>query len=249
MLFVLLSLFVSLAQAETTIWVPNIPGDITGTQSGGHNGLDVNINSGGIPIVIPTASPLPVTFPTPLPVTIVSPSPLPINGNVQVTLIPGVAVTSIPSVAVTSIPSVAVTSIPGVSITNTPTVIISPTPLPVTFSGTPTITISPTPLPISGPINANSTLSSRQTVTGTESNLIAPSNTVGILVECESVNADNLRYGFSNSATAILSTTLGMLCEPGRDAGYLPLGSGNYLHMISDGAGSDYIDVLWVKSQ
>src|SRR5271165_2175240 len=44
-------------------------------------------------------------------------------------------------------------------------------------------------------VNANSALSSRRTVTGSESNLAAPSNSVGVLVECESVNADNLRYG------------------------------------------------------
>ncbi len=102
---------------------------------------------------------------------------------------------------------------------------------------------------ISSPVNANSTLSARQTVTGTETNLVAPSNTIGVIVECESVNADNLRWGFSNSTSAILSSTLGMLCEPGRDTGYLPIGASNYLHMISTGSGSDFIDVQWVKSQ
>ena len=99
------------------------------------------------------------------------------------------------------------------------------------------------------PDNANSSLSSRQTVTGTESSVIAPTHAVGVIFECESVNADNLRWGFSNSATAILSSTLGILCEPGRDSGYLSLGSGNYLHLISTGSGSDYADVQWVLSQ
>jgi hypothetical protein len=109
--------------------------------------------------------------------------------------------------------------------------------------------------PVSGtvttvsPDNANATLSARQTVTGTETNLAAPTHAVGVLVECESVNADNLRWGFSNSTTAILSSTLGVLCEPGRDTGYLPLGASTYLHMISTGSGSDYIDVQWVLSQ
>jgi hypothetical protein len=99
------------------------------------------------------------------------------------------------------------------------------------------------------PTNANASLSARQTVTGTETNLSAPSNTVGVILECESVNADNLRWGFSNAGTAILSSTLGVLCEPGRDSGYLPLGAGTVLHMISTGAGSDFLDVQWVLAQ
>ena len=99
------------------------------------------------------------------------------------------------------------------------------------------------------PINANATLSARQTVTGTETNLIAPSNAVGVILECESVNVDNLRWGFSNSTSTILSSTLGMLCEPGRDSAYIPMGIGTYLHMISTGAGSDFMDVQWVQAQ
>lgn len=98
------------------------------------------------------------------------------------------------------------------------------------------------------PINANATLSARQTVTGTETNLAAPSNAVAVIIECESVNADNLRWGFSNSSSAILSSTLGMLCEPGRSEN-IPVGVGTYLHMISTGAGSDFMDVQWILSQ
>ncbi len=109
--------------------------------------------------------------------------------------------------------------------------------------------------PISGTVstnlhtNANATLSAQQTVTGTESNVAAPANAMGVILECESVNADNLRWGFSNSTSTILSSTLGMLCEPGRDSGFLPLGFGTYLHLISTGAGSDFADIQWVLSQ
>jgi hypothetical protein len=100
------------------------------------------------------------------------------------------------------------------------------------------------------PVNANTSLSARQTVTTTESNLAAPTNAVGVILECESVNVDNLRWGFSNSTATILSTTLGMLCEPGRDSGYLPISAGNYLHLIGVAAvGSDYADVMWVLSK
>lgn len=98
------------------------------------------------------------------------------------------------------------------------------------------------------PVNANATLSARQTVTTTETNLSAPSNAVAAIIECESVNADNLRWGFSNSATTILSSTLGMLCEPGRSEN-IPIGVGGVLHMIATGAGSDFMDVQWVLSQ
>jgi len=99
------------------------------------------------------------------------------------------------------------------------------------------------------PVNANATLSARQSITGTETNLAAPSNAVAAIVECESGNSDNLRWGFSNSTTAILSTTLGMLCEPGRSEN-IPVGAGTYLHMIAvTTATSDYMDVQWVLSQ
>lgn len=98
------------------------------------------------------------------------------------------------------------------------------------------------------PVNANATLSARQTVTTTESNLAAPANAVGVLVECESVNPDNLRWGASGSSSAILSSTLGVLCEPGRSE-YLPLGTGSFVHLIALAGGSDFVDVQWVLSQ
>lgn len=122
------------------------------------------------------------------------------------------------------------------------------------FPATQAVTQGTSPWVVSGTIssttdNANSVLSAQQTVTTTESNLVAPTNAVGVIVECESPNPDNLRWGFSNSATNILSSTTGVLCEPGRDSGYLPLGAGNYLHLIATGGGSDFADVQWVLAQ
>lgn len=104
-------------------------------------------------------------------------------------------------------------------------------------------------IPVLAPVNANSALSARQTVTGSETSLVSPANTVGVIFECESVNADNLRWGFSNSAVAILTTTLGILCEPGRSVDYAPFSAGNYIHMISTGGGSDFMDINWVLSK
>lgn len=94
--------------------------------------------------------------------------------------------------------------------------------------------------------NANALISPRQTVTTTELGLAAPANAVGVILECESVNADNVRWGFSNAGTAILSATLGMLCEPGRDSGLINIGFGAILHLISTGVGSDFVDVQWI---
>lgn len=122
-------------------------------------------------------------------------------------------------------------------------------------SGTVTANQGTSPWVISGSVitdpdpNSNSNLSARQTVTSSESTVVAPANAVGVIFECESVNVDNLRWGFSNSASSILSSTTGVLCEPGRDSGYLPLGVGNYLHLISTGAGSNFADVQWVLAQ
>lgn len=103
-------------------------------------------------------------------------------------------------------------------------------------------------IPTSQGTNSNASLSARQTVTAVESTVSAPANAVAVILECESVNADNIRWGFSNGAGAILSSTLGMLCEPGRDSGLLTFGAGTVLHFISTGAGSDFADVQWVLS-
>jgi len=156
------------------------------------------------------------------------------------------------------------TSIVGFSNNGTPT-IVSPTyPLPVTGTlsvtgstvnvnqGTPGPTSSPWPVTVISPktpINPNGNLSARQTVTSSESNLAAPSAAVSVIVECESVNVDNLRIGFSNSSTNILSSTLGILCEPGRSFDNIPIGQGSVLHMISNGIGADYASIQWVLSQ
>ena len=111
------------------------------------------------------------------------------------------------------------------------------------------VTLSPNS-PITAPILPNGLLSTRQSITGTESSLAAPANSVGVILECESGNSDNIRWGFSKTAGAILSTTLGILCEPGRDSGYLPFGAGSFLHMISvTSVATDYVDVQWVLSQ
>jgi hypothetical protein len=113
---------------------------------------------------------------------------------------------------------------------------------------------SGTPVPVSGSVsttavvNTNATFSGSLSVTTTESYTAAPTNAVGVVFEAESGNATNIRWGVSNSATNILSTTSGVLMEPGRSIDYLPIGYGTYLHYISTASGSNVIDIQWVKS-
>lgn len=157
-----------------------------------------------------------------------------------------------------------------VNVENIPMVSISPlpttSPLPVSIEGTaafsgtvnqgtpgpvtsPWPITAPSALPMKAPVNANGTLSSQQTVTESESYVAAPSNAIGVVVECESGNSDNLKWGFSSSSSSILSGK-GMLCEPGRDSGYIPIGYGSYLHLLATGdVGTDYADVQWILSQ
>lgn len=220
----------------------------------------------------PTVSISPIPAASPLPVLITGPSPLPVNGNINVTnasipvtesgtwtVQPGNTPNTSPWLESISAGGNTATVTASSALKVDGSAVTQPVSGSVSISGTPTVSISPiptaSPLPVLvttnvSPINANSTLSSRQSVNGTESNLVSPSNTIGVLIECESGNSDNLRYGFSNSSSTILSTTLGLLCEPGRDSGFLPIGAGNYLHMIAVTTNSsDYIDVQWVKSQ
>jgi hypothetical protein len=109
-------------------------------------------------------------------------------------------------------------------------------------------------VPVSGtvattaPVNSNASFFGSVTVTTTEASTALPANAVGIVFEAESGNATNIRWGMSNSATAILSTTSGVLMEPGRSIDFLPVGTGTYLHYISTAAGSNVIDIQFILS-
>lgn len=113
---------------------------------------------------------------------------------------------------------------------------------------------SGTPIPVSGTVttstavNSNATFSGSISVTTTEASTAAPANAVGVVFEAESGNAVNIRWGVSNSATAILSTTSGVLMEPGRSIDFLPIGTGTYLHYIATAAGINTIDIQWILS-
>jgi hypothetical protein len=98
------------------------------------------------------------------------------------------------------------------------------------------------------PVNANGSFTGSLSVTTTEASTAAPANAVGVVFEAESTNATNIRWGVSNSSGAILSTSSGVLMEPGRSIDFLPIGAGTFLHYISTAAGSNVIDIQWVLS-
>lgn len=49
LIFIFVFVYASLAKADGEIYLPNIPGYATGTQQGGHNGLDVQLIGGSLP--------------------------------------------------------------------------------------------------------------------------------------------------------------------------------------------------------
>ncbi len=95
-------------------------------------------------------------------------------------------------------------------------------------------------------INANASISS-QSVATTEGSIAAPANAVSVFFESDSTNTGQVRWGFSNSSTAILSSTTGPLMEPGRDVS-LNVGTGTYLHLISL-TGTNAVQVVWTLSK
>lgn len=219
----------------------------------------VNVNQTPVPVTFSASSGLPVTqasfpwivFVTNTPNVIVTNSPFVQQGTVPwvttgvITNTPNVIVPG--GVAITNSPFVQQGSIPWIvtaAVTNSPNVIV---PQGVAITNTPTVMITGTVSTTIGP-NKNASQST-VAVTVAESNYAAPANAVGVIIEAESSNASNIRWGASNSAVNILSTTVGVLQEPGRDSGYVPLGQGTYLHLISVAAGTNNIDIQWVLSQ
>jgi hypothetical protein len=87
---------------------------------------------------------------------------------------------------------------------------------------------------VTGSISNNAAIGSGAAVTFT-----APANAVGFILEAESANTDNIRWAVGSTATA----SVGMLAEPGRDSGYVPLASNISAIAIS---GTQSVSVQWV---
>lgn len=293
-----LLLVTSIASADTGVYLPNIPGYATGTQSGGgtvtrKNALDVNLASGSITLNATIGS----TIGQPVPslgiysaanksgtltgeligqqnmansLAVVLPSDqsaIPVSQNGAWTFSGSIsgATVSISGGTISLAPGSTVQLASGSNVIGSVNQAGSPWGVNLTQVGGSPISLGQVAMSSSIPVvlsnnqstigasiagNPNATLSARQTITTSESVLQAPPNAVSLILECESGNSDNIRWGLSGSSSSILSSTLGMLCEPGRSAENIPVGRGAWLHMIAVGSvGTDTLDAQWVLFQ
>lgn len=101
------------------------------------------------------------------------------------------------------------------------------------------------PMPVSGTVAVTQTalingqISNSSSITTSASTFTAPANAIGFILEAESGNTDNIRWAIGSTATS----SVGMLAEPGRDSGYIPLAANISVIAIS---GTQTVDVQWV---
>jgi predicted nucleic acid-binding Zn-ribbon protein len=98
------------------------------------------------------------------------------------------------------------------------------------------------PIPTKAPVNTagaivNGTLSGTNASTET-----VPSNAIGFIIEAESTNDQNIRWCVGGTA----SPTVGMLMEPGRDSGFVPISAN--ISICAVVAGSNAYSIQWVLS-
>lgn len=91
-------------------------------------------------------------------------------------------------------------------------------------------------------VNANGSIVNTALVATTASSVSAPANAVGFIFEAPSSNTDNIRWCVGGTA----STTTGMLCEPGRDSGYVPVGAN--ISVCATASGTNAFSVQWILS-
>lgn len=84
--------------------------------------------------------------------------------------------------------------------------------------------------------------SNNAVISASASTFAAPNNAVGFLLEADGNNTDNVRWAVGSTA----SPTVGMLAEPGRDSGYMPLAK---TISVSSVTGTQSVTVQWVMSQ
>jgi hypothetical protein len=89
---------------------------------------------------------------------------------------------------------------------------------------------------------AGSFFSSNSVVSTSATTFAAPAHAVGFILEAEGGNTDNVRWAVGSVA----STSVGVLTEPGRDSGYIPLAADI---SVSSLTGTQSVDVQWVLSQ
>jgi hypothetical protein len=102
-------------------------------------------------------------------------------------------------------------------------------PLPVSISST------------SSPINTNGSASNSTTVgSGSATSFSPPANAIGFILEADDTNTQNLRWAVGTTATA----SVGLLMEPGRDTGYMPVAA--TVSVIAVTGSAQAVGIQWV---
>lgn len=90
--------------------------------------------------------------------------------------------------------------------------------------------------------NAAGSVSNSASITTTATTFTAPANAVGFILEAENTNSADIRFGVGATA----SPTVGLVMEPGRDTGYVPIGANISVASVS---GTQAVAIQWVLSQ
>jgi hypothetical protein len=96
---------------------------------------------------------------------------------------------------------------------------------------------------VPAPINSAGSIVNTSLSATTASTASKPANAVGFIIQAPSDNTDNIRFAVGGTA----STTVGMLMEPGRDSGYLPLAAN--ISVCATVSGTNAFSIQWVLAQ
>jgi hypothetical protein len=98
-------------------------------------------------------------------------------------------------------------------------------------------------VPTSAPVNTAGSIVNTALVGTTATAVTKPANAVGFILQAASSNSDNIRWCAGSTA----STTVGMLAEPGRDSGYIPLSSNLSVCAVASTVANAF-SIQWVLS-
>jgi hypothetical protein len=107
---------------------------------------------------------------------------------------------------------------------------------------------SGTPIPVSlssssQPVNSNGSASNSTTIgSGSATSFSPPANAVGFILEADDTNTVNLRWAAGTTATA----SVGLLMEPGRDTGFVPVAV--TVSVIAVSGSAQAVGIQWILS-
>ncbi len=106
-----------------------------------------------------------------------------------------------------------------------------------------TLASDQTAIPTASPINAAGTVVNNSVTGTTAQSHAAPANAVGFILENDSTSLANMRWGVGSTA----SSTVGLLLEPGRDTGFVPIGAGATISIAALGTGATSYAIQWIQ--